>query len=1580
MNRTQKPIPYRPRTTFQLSLPVLGISIVAVLVLGTALYFWHGHARERVADAFLQRARETLKEADSLEAQAAEKRASGSYAESGKLRSESRQKKLAAASQLWQYLQIQPDDLAASTELALAYAELPVNDRNTVRALELFRRAIAEADSKSGWTLRIRLAEMLNESGEFQEAETEGRAIVLAARTSSDIPPELNARGWSALAISLANRIALDGLKQVEPTLGELGQESGTPFVKSRELNPDDWRLAFALAQLYRSRDGDAVLTTSQREQLAASGQTLVQFADELALNTARKNPDDHGARLAAWLYRQQHELADNGEDILAAARLEPDNGVTLALAGIWHLEQIPAETRQAASSSAEFTMSDSDLNHLSEAEKLLTSAMEFGCGPEAWSAMADIRQLQKKPDEAGEFLKQGVALSPVPDSFLHQRLIVFSINSDQLDAARQQLDEWKQKTAALSRSNQADARMLGEASRIQDMLAGLIELRLKNIDEAIACFDRVIVADGRRGDRVVRIYRLLGSAFSEAGSTSRAAHYFEKAAELAPEDTELWRMAAAMRSAAGQPDQARNHFEKIVNLQPSADDWFAYASLLYQVQVERPQEDRQWLVVENALNRAEQAATAAGSSDNPGGNWLRSAMQLEMSPGEWTPPESLTGDEPMAFVGQVVRWYAEAGETSRVEELTAKYVAGRESPLERVQARVQVLFSQNQLDEAVAAVEAAIPEFQNPDEIQNLRILLMQLEFSRGDVEKAWQAMDKLARDFPDSPRLVFLLANAAISLDRISPEPAWWEEKLSKAEGPNGPLMTYISAARKLAFAAQSSDDRVARTGLEQAESAIRDAMTAQSDWPDAHSLLGRIADEQLRRALVREDQATASQFRPLALRSYQRAVELGDRSARTLLRLSDLSDSPEEATRVLRLLNDEAITRFDPLLSRMVGLNLETGNVESAEQIARSATEQRPNDVNTWLSLARVYNRQGRASEADQAAARAGELVSADSATRESLMALFQYHLVSSLQAGDAARRESELARARKLVDRLVEMEPEATRTFARGVLLDSIGDDEASQWYLSYEDSRPTQVEHLQVMLDFFRRRNVPGIRSEDVAIRLADRLVELRPDSIPLRTQRASLLMARGRPEDWEEARKQLMSMEQFAPDTTAGRRAEAILLWERREVPPGIRIDNLTRAAELLKSVSGTADALADDHILLGKICREWSELVPADDSAKKEDLRTQAVESLARASQFGSLDANQLLDLATVLIELENWQLAEQTMRQLEGLLQTETVPNPAALALQVTLWSRRGESGVAERAQPLLLEFIEQFDKKATRLDDLQKARTSVQVATIWESIGDRTEALKWFGKAAALNPENLTSLVFALVRDGQKQVAVDVCYQAFLAKPAVDQVLLLAHILNTGRTPSEVYEAAEPFMEQARQRFSNDLVVIGNLANIRSCQPEQVLAAVELYQAGLAIAPDQFVMLNNLATLYGEIPEKRDEALELINRAIALRGDIPGLLNTKARILANQGKLEPARQLLASIVHRQSDPRFWWQLAEVEWQIHEQQKSEEHRQASLNAWREALRNGIESTALTPEEVQRLETLRSQLETEMP
>jgi predicted Zn-dependent protease len=1626
----------REKTTVQLNIGLLLVTLLVLVLVGGGLYLWYRYAQTRIASQFFDRAQTQLAEAVDKEKEAVdkekeavdlEKRAGVAVEKDesspAELRESAGKLRVSATNELWQYIRLRPEDQAAWIELANVYGQLPPANRNPLRALELFRGAIVRATGDQEWPLRIRLAELLIESGEFAEAETECRQIVAASQTNSNLPATIANRGWRCLAISLARQILGDGPERMKDKLKELNADESYVFSTAREKNPDDWELATTVAELYREPYGSRYLSSAQQERLKRDGVeilTLDDLADELALQTLAKHPRDSAARLAAYEYRRRFDLPAADEELKAAREIDPNNPTAQTLWGLWNLEQIPFEQRVSATD-PEYVpaLNDQEQAYLAAAAESLEAAEKLGVkSPQYFAGLADVRLLQRRRQEAQQLWEQAIDLLPEPNTFLYQRLITHTLANEDWETAKKRIEEWRGKTTAQARSSNTDPRALSEANRTQDFLEGLLELRQNRLEQAVTMFERVITAEGRSGPRVAQINQILGDEFSSRNSPARAAHFYERAAQLTPKDVDektkdagekinptfiiVWRKAAQARANLGQFELARSHYERFVNDQGTpADsaDWLNYARLLYEIQMQRPAQERQWLALENALNRIEQSATDDQFRDELAeGKWLWSALQLGKSPEEWTPPESITGRESAAFVQAVIKRYQEAGDQEKLQELANTIGNSRDTAVGRTLGAVQLEITKGNFDQAQALLDQGRGTADSEDDNLTLRLASAQIAMLTGKSDEAWDLFQKIVREFPNRLELYPLLANTAIDLNQISETPDWWEEKLPAAEGPQGPLQKYLASEREIQQSAKAANERVAREHLTRAEELIRAGLLAQSEWPRGLTLLGRIQDAQAQVAEAQlnnagGDPAAVAQFLQQARQSYQQArqsyqqaLELGDRSPQTLLRLSQLTEDPQEAVRILGLVGSDTIVNFDPLLNQMVGLHLATGNLDAAEQVALAATQRRPQDIAGWLSLAAVYLRQESLVKANAAAATARELASKQEATRESLMSIFQFHATAALMAGSPEGRNEQRNFAQSLIDRLVNFEPAPTQTFMRGVLLDSL-DDDAATYYLRYLESEPKDTQHLEIILDFFMRNNLPGISSEDTAIRVAKLLMQLRPDSSPYKTQLARLLMARGRPEDWEQAPKLLAGSNAAAANSPAGRRTQALVLWERRNVSSDVRRKSLTTAAELLAELQTENEA--EDQILLAEVCQELAELVPPEqDRQRHEKLRQMALEALGRASQSSRLNVDQLLLIALGLINLESWDQAEKTIQILSDRLQSETVPNPSPLALRISLWQGRGEAEVSERAEPLLLDFIKQLEASDARLNDLQRARLYVQIASIWDLIERPQQAIEWYQKAANLNPTMLSSLIDALVRSQQKKNALEVCQQAFQTKPSLELVELLSSILITGRTTPEEFAVAEPLLQLAREKFPNDVTVIGNLANIRSCQPDQAAAAIELYQEGLKLEPNQFVLLNNLATLYGEMPDKQTTALSLINQALKIAGEIPALLNTKARILMNQGQLNEARQLLLTIVRRDTDPRYWFHLAEVEWELFQQNQQTTQRDAApagtandpergaRSAWEKALSNGIETAILTPAEVDRLETLRAELE----
>ena len=140
-------------------------TVVAMVILAPAAYFWHAYQAHRTAEASLDRADALDAEGDALGAEGDALDAEGKWR--------------AAAEYVHRYLRLNPDDEAACIALAETYDKSAKNVREKLQSINLHYRAVGVASSSEQPELRGRLAELLLEMRRFASAEAEAKKILL---------------------------------------------------------------------------------------------------------------------------------------------------------------------------------------------------------------------------------------------------------------------------------------------------------------------------------------------------------------------------------------------------------------------------------------------------------------------------------------------------------------------------------------------------------------------------------------------------------------------------------------------------------------------------------------------------------------------------------------------------------------------------------------------------------------------------------------------------------------------------------------------------------------------------------------------------------------------------------------------------------------------------------------------------------------------------------------------------------------------------------------------------------------------------------------------------------------------------------------------------------------------------------------------------------------------------------------------------------------------------------------------------------------------------------------------------------
>jgi tetratricopeptide (TPR) repeat protein len=256
-----------PQKRWMLNVRLLAKTLVAVLLLSPAAYFWHAHQLQRNAAVFLDRAA-------SLEAE-------GNSAE--------------AAENLFRYLQLNPDDVEARIRLAKNFGRSAKTRAEKSRAVQLFALAIGLAPDQVD--LRREHMVLLLETGDYSTA------LARADELLKEHPQDAKALRVHALGLYARWRLNSEG--SLTAAAESLEQAS--------RADPADVGLAVELARIYR---------TQLREPAEAERQ---QLADAVIDRLVTSSPRKTEAYLGRYAYRREFGIAGADEDLDRAAEADAD-------------------------------------------------------------------------------------------------------------------------------------------------------------------------------------------------------------------------------------------------------------------------------------------------------------------------------------------------------------------------------------------------------------------------------------------------------------------------------------------------------------------------------------------------------------------------------------------------------------------------------------------------------------------------------------------------------------------------------------------------------------------------------------------------------------------------------------------------------------------------------------------------------------------------------------------------------------------------------------------------------------------------------------------------------------------------------------------------------------------------------------------------------------------------------------------------------------------------------------------------------------------------------------------------------
>lgn len=1535
-----------PRKTYRtISISVLIGTLVVVAAVAGGLHFWHGFQLRRGAARLLAHAEELVLEADADKQNKA-------YSE--------------AASLIYRYTQIQPDDTDAQIRLAEVYQKGAQDERSTDRAITLLYEALGVADAAKQNQLRRSLIELLLSRQEFMEAETESRKLAGSA-TGGEL--DFDVARLRALALfgryrteQIAPADVADAVRALVDNLrAAIAQQPDPELVGifAFLLRSDDPQIVIAPENAVNAPAGPAPVADGL---VSAAPEPLTAFeraeeADRLVNELVRQRPDDAQAWLVRFNYRKGNGLPGSDEDLAEALDRGGDNLAVRLTAGAhaydesfrvrrqYGLSFLPTspddvpgltpEQRAAVDQARGLLQQASDhyqyvLDHIDAKNE---SAL-MGVG----RAAINLNEPQKAVDLWTHALEENESDSLSIRYYLTEVLL----NMNQFAAARPHLAALEQLIANLN--------LGGDRNQFHPLRRSVELMRAKGLvdeerfAEALPLAERASAgqpATGFEASVHFQAQQLAALCHEQAGRPDLAAQCLRKAAGLATdpdaEATALVR-AAAIWDAAGATANAIADCERSLRVRPSTDAAILLAQLLLTRQRTLPADERNWSRFEEAL---EQFRRPAGGGE-PAGAWradfleaeanlLRAATEEETAQARDSffqvaraAEERFPEDQLLSR--RLVLLYQRLGHPGDADRALAQFQRQATDAVASALLAANLQFERGDFEAALATLEQAGDQLRPVD--RNLvGKMKAQIAIAAGRPADAAEILKRLAQDFPGDLSIAQLRMQVLGQMNDTAALQELEAELLGGSQEDKS--WALVMKIERLVAAAASAQD----AGFLEAVDMLRRLETARPGWSTTCVLRGLV--EEKRASLAADDEQRTSLLGE-AVRAYQQAIELGERTTgvkeRLLTALYRLG-RVQDASRILASM-DAAVPLSGTLSEMAINLAMQEGEKERALDVARRAVESRPDDVmaHVWYGMALLGS--GRTAEAEQVLR---DAVTAAPQDEGAWNGLFTFYV-----------RTDNKAKAREALAQMVDQAniPADRRPYMLAQGYESLEDHASAE--AAYQEALQVAPDNDRVRLrlaQFYlaRLEAEPDAGYQPKAIAVLQEIVRRHPNDGQARRTLAMLLAGEGGTE-WQAALEMLNATGGRDASSATDRRLQGMLLFQRDGD------ENLAQARQIFETLVGSREAEPYDRVLLAKILERQGDAAGAR-------------ELYARVAALVPPDAFALTSYVDFLLRQGD---RDESRRWLQVLVDTRKQ------AFDLELLELQGRQLMAEGKADQVPGVVD--PPSLERFSSLTGQEAAVR-ATLANDVGDVYTRLElpaaaepWYRRAMELEPTRVRPLATSLAQQGRMNEALDICESAVGRVDIAALSQVVANVLNQGKPVSADYERAAPLLATIEQQGGGDAGVLLRLANIRFVQGKSD-EVVRLLEASLVLDPKNVVTLNNLAMMLSERPETRGKAIEYIDRAIDLVGPRPSLCDTKASIYLYDRRPAEALPLLEFAV-RASDreAQFLFHLAAAYFGVDRKPDAAQYLQRALDA-------GLDVSTLTPADQQLLSLMQDLL-----
>jgi len=961
-----------------------------------------------------------------------------------------------------------------------------------------------------------------------------------------------------------------------------------------------------------------------------------------------------------------------------------------------------------------------------------------------------------------------------------------------------------------------------------------------------------------------------IGRCYGEMGNTDQQIAAYRRALDVDPFFGAARGSLAEVLLSSGRVDEALEEFQQAMRLgKMPGGGWLILARMLLLRNFRRPLEQRNWLEVEQALDRAARTMTDAVQIPILRAEVL--VAQNRVAEAEKLLETARDSNQDRFELWSVLASLAQREEAwdkaQQILDQAAKQF-GDTVPMRLARAQYLVRRYRGEAAKALRELTEKTDAFSPAQKLQ-LWNGLLPATMQVGDEDLTLQLCQQIVEKEPNSFQVRFLMCELALRRRDL----ALMEQSLREVEKTSGrdAAWMYGEAARLTLVCKEPQDP-----GLEQALSLLNHARELRPTWGRVPLLAAAICDRQGRHER--------------ALEYYRAAVNLGERTPQVVRRIVQLLYQRQryhEADRLLRDLERRNMPFSTELDRYWLEIVLRQGDFDRALQMAKKSATVDANNYREQLWLGQVLGILGRRAKTEGRAAEAGQMLAeAEKALRraveingkiaETWVALI--HFLSNTEQITAG--EKALLEAQQQI-------PADQAALALGECYEALGQaDRAREKYQEALGGAPDDSSTVRRVAEFYLRNREPHL-AEPQLKRLIDGTVKAdESDLLWARRSLATICFTRGGYENHQRAlelvqqnlavissslQDQRLYVMIAAADPQQQRRGEAVQMLEKLTQDPG--------------------DASPEDQLMLAQLYLAQGAWARA--SAQMRRLLSAHGDKARYVGEY----VDMLLDHKEVP-EAERW------LERLEAL-----APNDFSTIDLRSRWL------VERRRYVEALDLVQGFMER-TNAQPADRTTRLRMVANVLETMGRRLqgeaqpamaarcirEAEMLFRQYVDQRPEDKLALAAFLGRQGRIDDALEVFEQNWSRSNAAAVAQLGMALLRPSTATPEQVRRGEKILRTALEKFRRPAVLQLTMADLKVAQG-RYQEAEAAYREILKEHGEHPVAMNNLAVLLAMQKTKLEESLDLVNKAIQRSGPLASMLDSRASVYIALGQADKA-----------------------------------------------------------------------------